>query len=90
MWLACVAPVTFLVDSTSELHLVGVVLQVVNLAQNSFSTTGSRRDGPCFRRPWIPGVSKGPVRAAYGENWPTDLVENWGPSWHIESICGWK
>lgn len=41
----------------------------------------------------VPGSlvpSTGPVGVAYGESGLTDLVENWGPSWHTKSTSGWK
>lgn len=56
MCLACVAPVTFLLDSTSEFHLVGVVLQTANLPYNSFSTPDSWGERRCLQSPWIPGA----------------------------------
>lgn len=59
MWLACVAPVTFLLDSTSELHLVGGVVQTANLPHNSFSTPDSWRGeavSPGSLDPWCPAL----------------------------------
>lgn len=90
MWFACVAPVTFLLDSTSELHLVGVVLQTANLPYNSFSTPDSCGERLCLRVPGSLVPSTGPVGMAYGESGLTNLVENWGPSWHTKSTSGWK
>lgn len=66
MWFACVAPVTFLLDSTSELHLVGVVLQTANLPYNSFSTPDSCGERLCLQSSWIPGAQH---RASWNGLW---------------------
>lgn len=71
MWLACVAPVTFLLDSTSGLHLVGdgVVLQTAHLPYNSFSTPDSCRERLCLQSPWIPGAQHRACQSGLWRKW---------------------